>query len=569
METVGKKQPLSSTTPVKAHQQAAPVTHSHWMTMYGSRPGGSHELFELEAMIAKRMELLAWIDLQLNSQKSGNLGDVLKKISDRLPRDKAVTTPQKSSASKVALGSDDGAALATRQKDAAFSEREIVFLSDEDDLMSHLLCRFAFCMSDKWRKWFIRVEEILLRAKYVALRDHGGPRMIATLLTQNGLPCEPVTEENAPPKLAQYMELLKARSGSAQHTFTASDFVSVPLGLATRLVRDRNVLMHNGFAILQYSQAHEVFLAVYRSHLARGLHDAFQLRNKNESLSGDEDANSSLMLMLDAFLSRFVAEPQDHLKEMTSGVVRHQDVAGLAQTHFPLCMRRVDMSMREHGHLKHHGRLMYGLFLKAIGLSMEDSMQLFSNVMTVKGGGSVEAFAKSSYGYNVRYNYGKEGKKTSYSSFSCATVVALPPMTDRIDCHGCPFHFRDEGALRLMLAKEQPNPYGADLPKVKAMPSAIEEIVADAKDQHYTRACYKYFMATHPDAKRDSLFRSPFEYHVFSLESKLQREKELQAPQQSGGEGSVGRASSEGGSAVKRSPAPFLREGSVRLRTEE
>jgi DNA primase large subunit len=569
MQAVGKKQPSSSTTPVKAHQQAAPIAHAHWMSMYGSRPSGSHELFELEAMIAKRMELLAWIDLQLNSQKSGNLGDVLKKISDRLPRETAPSTPQKSGSSAITLGSDDGAATALRSKDA-LSEREIVSLSDGDDLMSHLLCRFAFCMSDKWRKWFIRVEEILLRAKYIALRDRGGPRMIANLLTQNGLPCEPVTEENAPPKLAQYIELLKAKSGSAQLSFTVSDFVSVPLGLATRLVRDRQVLMHKGFAILQYSQAHEVFLAVYRTQLARGLHDAFQLRNKNDSTGSDEDSNSSLMMMLDAFLSRFVAEPQDHLKEMTSGVVRHQDVAGLAQTHFPLCMRRVDVSMREHGHLKHHGRLMYGLFLKAIGLSMEDSMQLFSNVMTVKGGGSVEAFAKSSYGYNVRYNYGKEGKKTSYSSFSCATVVALPPMTDRIDCHGCPFRFRDEGALRQVLAKEQPNPYGADLPKVKAMPSAIEEIVQDAKDQHYTRACYKYFMATHPDAKRDSLFRSPFEYHVCSLESKLQREKELHTHLGEGrGEGSVGRAASEGGSAVKRSPAPFLREGSARQRTEE
>lgn len=564
MEVLGRKQPSGTTTPIKLRPSTT-IAHAHWMNMYGSRPAGTHELFELEAIIAKRMELLAWIDMQLSSQKSGNLTDVLKKISNRLPTATGPSTPVRPSTNAATLGSDVED-TPSAGKHPAFSEREIVSLSDDEDLMSHLLCRFAFCMNDKWRKWFIRVEEILLRAKYVALRDRAGPAMIATLLTQNGLPCEPVTEENAPPKLAQYIELLKARSGSAQANFTAADFVSVPLGLATRLVRDRQVLMHRGSAILQYSQAHEVFLAVYRTQLARGLHDAFQLRNKNDAVAGDEDPNSSLMLMLDAFLSRFVAEPQDHLKEMTSGVVRHQDVAALAQTHFPLCMRRVDVAMREQAHLRHNGRLMYGLFLKAIGLSMEDSMQLFSNVMTVKGGGSVEAFAKSSYGYNVRYNYGKEGKKTNYSSFSCATVIGLPPMTGGADCHGCPFHFRDEGALRQALAKEYPNPYGPELPKVKAMPSAIEEIVQDAKDQHYTRACYKYFMATHTDAKRDSLFRSPFEYHVYSLESKLQREKEAQQHLHQA-EGAP--RPSDGGSGVKRSPAPFLREGSTRHRTEE
>lgn len=554
-------------TPLKSSRpQQSPLPSLHWMSMYGARPSGEHELFELEAIIAKRMELLAWIDLQLNSQKSGNLGDVLKKISERLPREQSVSTPRQSSVSN--LGSEELAD--TPQKATIISDKEIVALTDEEDLLSHLLCRFAFCMTDKWRKWFIRIEEILMRAKYIALRDRtASSGMIAALLKQNGLPCEPVTDASAPPKLAAYIELLRSRQGSAHQasTLTASDFVLVPLGLATRLVRDRQALCYKGSAVLQYSQAHEVFLAVYRTQLARGLHDAYLLRTKSETASNDEEANSSLMMMLDAFLSRFVAEPQDHLKEMTSGVVRHHDVAALAQTHFPLCMRRIDVAAREHGHMKHNGRMMYGLFLKAIGLSMEDSLILFSNLMTVKGGGSVEAFTKSSYGYNVRYNYGKEGKKTNYSSFSCAKIIAFPPTADRIDCHGCPFKSQDEGALRQQLAKEQPNPCGSELPKVKPMPSAIEEIVQDAKDQHYTRACFKYFMATHPDAKRDSLFRSPFEYHVHSLETKLLRENDVQQQQQQ--QQPEGSSATTPGSAVKRSPAPFLREGATKHRTEE
>lgn len=549
------------TTPKKQPATPESLPKGHWISMYNARPSMTCELFELEAMVAKRMELLAWIDMQLTSQKTGNMTDVLRHIGDRLQqrRTTPINTPQKS-----ALGSEDENAKSTP---TVRWDKDIVTMTDEEDLISHLLCRFAFCMSEKWRKWFIRTEETLMRARYNAIRDRDKlpvNEVISLLLRSNGLPCEPLTEATAPPKLGAYIEMLRARSGTSSVQRTVADFVVVPLGLATRLVRDRQVLCHKGKAVLQFSQAHEVFLAVYRTQLARGLQDAYHLRNKSESMSNEEDAHSSMLLMLDAFLTRFVADPQDNLREMTEGVVRHQDIAGLAQTHFPLCMRRIDTSVREHGHLKHHGRLMYGLFLKAIGLSMEDSMTLFSNLMTVKGGASVESFAKSSYGYNVRYNYGKEGKKTNYSSFSCGTIIALPPMTDRIDCHGCPFKFRDEIALRQLLLRDQQHPYGPELPKICPSMSAIEDIVQDAKDQHYTRACYKYYLSTHPDAKRDSLFRSPFEYHVQSLESKMQYDREVQQIAQKRGE-STDAASPSGG--AKRSPAPFLREAS-KPRTE-
>ena len=36
----------------------------------------------------------------------------------------------------------------------------------------------------------------------------------------------------------------------------------------------------------------------------------------------------------------------------------------LARKHFPLCMRMLHNNLREDSHLKHQGRLQYGLFLK-------------------------------------------------------------------------------------------------------------------------------------------------------------------------------------------------------------
>jgi DNA primase large subunit len=76
-------------------------------------------------------------------------------------------------------------------------------------------------------------------------------------------------------------------------------------------------------------------------------------------------------------------------------------------------MRNLQDSLKADKHLKHGGRLQYGLFLKAIGLSVEEALVFwrtgFSNITDDK-------FQKE-YAYNVRYNYGLEGKRVNYNPY--------------------------------------------------------------------------------------------------------------------------------------------------------
>lgn len=46
--------------------------------------------------------------------------------------------------------------------------------------------------------------------------------------------------------------------------------------------------------------------------------------------------------------------------------IAHLDM--YAQKHYPLCMRNLHEALRSKHHLKHHGRLQYGFFLKALGI---------------------------------------------------------------------------------------------------------------------------------------------------------------------------------------------------------
>ena len=104
----------------------------------------------------------------------------------------------------------------------------------------------------------------------------------------------------------------------------------------------------------------------------------------------------------------------------------------LAKESFPLCMRQLQDTLAEAHHLKHGGRLQYGLFLKGIGLTLQESMLFWKNeflkVMTA------DKFDKE-YSYNVRHSYGQEGRRKSYDAYNCVRIITSnAPSTG--DAHG-------------------------------------------------------------------------------------------------------------------------------------
>jgi DNA primase large subunit len=52
-------------------------------------------------------------------------------------------------------------------------------------------------------------------------------------------------------------------------------------------------------------------------------------------------------------------------------VVTLQDLDSLTARSFPLCMSNLMAKLKEEHHLRHFGRMQLGLFLKAIGLTLE------------------------------------------------------------------------------------------------------------------------------------------------------------------------------------------------------
>ena len=152
----------------------------------------------------------------------------------------------------------------------------------------------------------------------------------------------------------------------------------------------------------------------------------------------------------------------------------------LASTSFPLCMRQMNDALRSTHHLKHGGRQQYSLFLKGAGLTLEEAMHFWRSHFTKLIDG--DTFDKQ-YAYNIRHNYGKEGKRTNYTPYSCIKIItgSVGPG----DNHGCPFRHTDTPMLRQRLIN------------FKIPSQAISEIIDLVSKNHYQIACQRYWEATH------------------------------------------------------------------------
>jgi DNA primase large subunit len=118
---------------------------------------------------------------------------------------------------------------------------------------------------------------------------------------------------------------------------------------------------------------------------------------------------------------------------------------------FPLCMQNLHRSLRRDAHLKHYGRLQYTLFLKGIGLNLEECLVFWRSSFSKI---TDDVFNKE-YRYNVRHAYGDVGgdsnrRGNGYSPFSCQKILTEHPPGPG-EAHGCPYrHFSVDNLTALL-----------------------------------------------------------------------------------------------------------------------
>ncbi|XP_062927862.1 DNA primase large subunit isoform X2 [Mobula hypostoma] len=210
---------------------------------------------------------------------------------------------------------------------------------------------------------------------------------------------------------------------------------------------------------------------------------------------------------------------QDYSVQKHVGKVSLDQLDGLATKSYPPCMRQLHKALRDHHHLRHGGRMQYGLYLKGIGITLDQALQFWKSEF-IKGKVEPDKFDKS-YAYNIRHSYGKEGKRTDYTPFSCMKII-LSNAPSQGDYHGCPFRHCDPEILK------------SKLQSYKVPLAGITQIMDLVKGMHYQLACQKYFELTHNIDEVGFSLSHPNQYFIESqklLSSSRDVKKESSQPE--------------------------------------
>lgn len=245
----------------------------------------------------------------------------------------------------------------------------------------------------------------------------------------------------------------------------------MPFSEIPRLVARRRVFLKDGIALVPEVLLGSLFITLFK----RNLCSSFQYSREIAVTLSDD-------VRITAIFKQFpnsVYVRKSNVEEAYESVLA-EELDELSVTSFPLCMRLLHEALKSKHHLTNGGRLQYCLFLKGIGVNLENAMRFWKTEFMKKI--DEDTFNKR-YRYNIRHLYGVVGRKYNYRPRSCWKIqdsTILPR-----DNHGCPYKHMSSDKLAEKLLE-----YG--LPQ-----SDVNLIIDYTKEDLYMTACTTYFESTH------------------------------------------------------------------------
>ncbi|KAF2197746.1 DNA primase, large subunit [Delitschia confertaspora ATCC 74209] len=347
-------------------------------------------------------------------------------------------------------------------------------LQDErkKDHYSHFILRLVFAGSEGNRQLFSRLEAMLFRMRFKEDDFRERREFVKSL----DLDWEDVSEEEKKQLAPELTAVSGFKKGEEQDWFKV-DFTRVP-----ELVEGRKVLLKRGKAYVL--QREQVSLVV--SEFQTRLNEALELTSRALPRLDEDDRLAPIL----HHLSQAFTAPEAAYSSSDSNIdglsaPTAQSIDALAK-HFPLCMQSLHNDLRANSHLKHFGRLQYTLFLKGLGLSLEECIVFWRRSFKLM---TDDKFNKE-YKYNIRHAYGDVGgdanrRGRGYTPYSCQKLLT-EPLPGPGQSHGCPYRtFAEDNLIRAVQGM------GVNDRDV------LNAIKDDKKKQRYHIACNRVFEFTH------------------------------------------------------------------------
>ncbi|PKI85136.1 hypothetical protein MVES_001036 [Malassezia vespertilionis] len=341
------------------------------------------------------------------------------------------------------------------------------------DHVSHFVLRLAFSRTEELRRRFLLVESSLFRWKLET--EHLAERE-AFLRTQDfGWQVVSAEEQQ------RHREQLLAVHPRLAPTFAAESFLQVPWYRVPELVERRKVFVHRGTAWIPSKEQGSLIIAEFHAQLQA------QLESTARALPRLDEDDRLMPVLEHLSMGSMVAASSDYTNaalvsvDGSSVTISAEMVEHLIRKHAPICMRHLQETLTQTHHLRHYGRLQYNLFLKELGLPVEEALLFWRRSFSSM---TDDKFTKE-HRYNIRHGYGLEGRRLNYPAKSCARIITQDQPGPQ-DTHGCPFRHFSPANLSAALGTYY-----------QVSPDDQAEIVQAAKQGHYQIACSRLFEITH------------------------------------------------------------------------
>lgn len=272
------------------------------------------------------------------------------------------------------------------------NDHRIMDLAPKEDELSHFLCRLITCSVPWASQWFIAMETKLFRTRLATYNLSEIKNFFYTKYLKRAKNLQ-VDEKDVfigdDTKFAPDEKIVN--SATDYHT------IHVYFSRAPELVRDCRVKLKMGYFVLQDAN----IVAILANEFREYLQERIDSLKANTSLRNDERFGN---LAID-----FFSMPQKSTGQLKSML----ECA-------PPCISLITKRMRCDRHLKYNDRQILIRYLKECGLPVNDCIEFLRNNFACDPVRFDREFV-----YVVRHNYGLEGKRASYSCYTCPQVVSM------------------------------------------------------------------------------------------------------------------------------------------------
>ena len=364
-----------------------------------------------------------------------------------------------------------------------------------NDVASHFLLAIIMCKNESDMKWFIRQETKLFKARL----DNQKKYSMYKILSKLGIELsEYITKNNDSLDINKIrFRIINNPKKNENEKIYFCKFED-----ALNLVSTHEYYLNKGNIYIPESDLQNLFKLVFEQKMEKTLN---KIRTKTESIKKDRRIREIFLLFEKEKENIMREEAEKMEKEMPNDekLRTMNDVDIVSERCFPLCMSLIERHINQYSHLMHFGRLQYTLFLKGAGLSVDEALKFFQKKYEKKT--PIDKFEEE-YAYNIRHSYGLEGKRVSYTPYTCEKIINMNGPMGR-ECHGCPFKTYSADNLRKILSTCNLNPLD------------IEEIISKKKNNEYQMACVKYFEGKFPKVQGEGIGIHPNRYFSSAMKA--------------------------------------------------